>query len=268
MQKTPLPFAALCLLACTRLSSAAAPPQPLVIYGDDGYPPYSYVENGQMKGIYTDILREALRTMPQYRVQLRPVPWKRGVLMMQTGEAFALYPPYALPGERPTVSYSAPLLTEHVAVFCNQEVAKRRKLASWPLDYRGLRIGVNAGFLVGDAAYHAAVREGTLKVDMAKGTRSNLLKLMHGRVDCYINDRLSVHWELQRLRREGQVLPAMLAIKETAQLASQQGYLGYGPVLPATAPYRADFIARFNLALAQMQQNGEIRRIVERALQH
>ncbi|OBV36836.1 substrate-binding periplasmic protein [Janthinobacterium psychrotolerans] len=267
MIKTILPPAALCLFLAS-VAVRAAPPQPLTIYGDDGYPPYSYVEDGQMKGIYTDILREALRAMPQYQVRLLPVPWKRGVLMMQAGDAFALYPPYKLAGERPTVTYSIPLLTEHVVVFCNQDVAARRPLASWPLDYRGLRIGLNAGFLVGDEAYHAAVKSGALVVDAVKGTRSNLLKLMRGRIDCYINDRLSVQSELQRLHGEGQLVPSMLAVRETAQLASQQGYLGYGPALPATAPYRADFIARFNAVIAQMQRSGAIARIVERAVPH
>lgn len=189
-------------LCCAISLAARAAPQPVIIYGDDGYPPYSYVEDGKLTGIYTDIVRQALQAMPQYQAQLLPVPWKRGILMLQTGAAFALYPPYALPGERPTVSYSVPLMTEQVAVFCNREVVASRKLARWPADYRGLRIGLNAGFLVGDAPFQAAVRANALVIDMVKGTRANMLKLMRGRIDCYINDRLAVQWELQRIRKE------------------------------------------------------------------
>ena len=260
-------------VSCAASLAAVAAPQPVVIYGDDGYPPYSYVEHGKLTGIYTDIVQQALQSMPQYRVQLRPVPWKRGVLMLQTGEAFALYPPYAVPGERPTVSYSMPFMTEQVAVFCNRDVVASRALARWPADYRGLRIGLNAGSYVGDASYNAAVKAGTLVIDAAKGTRTNMLKLMRGRIDCYINDRLAVQWELYRIRKEGLVVPSMLAIEETAQLASQQVYLGFshgvmGPDRPDIYPYRADFVVRFNAAILQMQQNGAIRRIVERALQH
>lgn len=269
----PFFHAALGLCSAVSLAAMAAPPpQAMVIYGDDAYPPYSYAENGQMKGIYTEIVRQALQTMPQYQVQLRPVPWKRGVLMLQTGEAFALYPPYAVYGERPTVSYSVPLMTEQVAVFCNRDVVARRKLAHWPADYRGLRIGLNAGSYVGDAGYKAAVKAGTLVVDAAKGTRTNMLKLMRGRIDCYINDRLAVQWELQRIRKEGLQATSMLAIEETAQLASQQVYLGFsqgavGPDRPDAYPYRADFVARFNAAILQMRQSGAIGRIVEHALQ-
>ena len=259
---------------CSAISLAAvAAPQPVVIYGDDGYPPYSYVEHGKLTGIYTDIVQQALQSMPQYQAQLRAVPWKRGVLMLQTGEAFALYPPYAVPGERPTVSYSVPFMTEQVAVFCNSDIVASRTLARWPGDYLGLRIGLNDGSYVGDAGYKAAVKAGTLVVEAAKGTRTNMLKLMRGRIDCYINDRLAVQWELQRIRKEGLLAPSMLAIKETAQLASQQVYLGFsqGAVRPGQSdafPYRDDFVTRFNAAIVQMQRSGAIRRIVERALQH
>jgi len=138
--------AALCLFIAAGAQAGTA--TPLVIYGDDDYPPYSYVENGQLKGIYTEIVREATQAMPQYAVQLRPVPWKRGLLMLQTGEAFALYPPYSWRSERPYVRYSVPLLMEQLVVLCSQDVLAKRALRQWPADYGGLHIGVNAGFLL------------------------------------------------------------------------------------------------------------------------
>lgn len=256
--------AMLCLSIVAGGSVRAA--QPVLIYGDDDYPPYSYVENGQLKGIYTEIVREAAQAMPQYAVQLRPVPWKRGVLMLQTGEAFALYPPYLWRDERPYVRYSVPLLMEQMVVFCNREVLARRTLQHWPADYGGLHIGINAGFLLGDAGLTQALRSGKVVLDPAKGTRTNLLKLMRGRIDCYVSDRLSAQWELQRIRRDVQAGTPMQAIHETAQLASQQGYMGFTLRQPGQYPYREDFIAQFNAAIVRMQNNGAIRRIVDRAL--
>ncbi len=264
----PRPFflpVALCLSIFATGAACAA--SPVLIYGDDDYPPYSYVENGQLKGIYTEIVREAAQAMPQYQVQLRPVPWKRGVLMLQTGEAFALYPPYLWRDERPYMRYSVPLLMEQMVVFCNQEVVARRKLEHWPADYGGLHIGINAGFLLGDAGLTQALRSGKVVLDAAKGTRTNLLKLMRGRIDCYVSDRLSAQWELQRIRRDRQAGTPMQAIHETAQLASQQGYMGFTLHQPGKYPYRDDFIDQFNAAIVRMQNNGAIRRILERALQ-
>ncbi len=256
--------AVLCLLIAA--SARAEAPTPVVIYGDDDYPPYSYVENGQLKGIYTQIVREAVQAMPQYAVQLRPVPWKRGLLMLQTGEAFALYPPYSWRSERPYVRYSVPLLMEQLVVLCNREVLAKRTLRQWPADYGGLHIGVNAGFLLGDAKQTAALQAASIVFDTAKGTRTNLLKLMRGRIDCYVSDRLSAQWELQRIRRESPSGAPMQAIEETAQLATQQGHLGFTARRPATYPYRDDFIEQFNAAIVRMQTSGAIRRIVDHAL--
>ena len=176
------------------------------------------------------------------------------------------YPPYSWRSERPYVRYSVPLLMEQLVVLCSQDVLAKRALRQWPADYGGLHIGVNAGFLLGDAALTASLRAEKIVLDPAKGTRTNLLKLMRGRIDCYVSDRLSAQWELQRIRRESPPGTPMQAIEEMAQLAGQQGHLGFTVRRPATYPYRDDFIEQFNAAIVRMQSNGAIRRIVDRAL--
>ncbi|WP_315983755.1 hypothetical protein [Aliamphritea spongicola] len=64
---------------------ADTPTQPVevTIYADDSYPPYSYVENNILKGLYTRILSTAFSRMPDYRVRLMPVPWKRGLMLLE-----------------------------------------------------------------------------------------------------------------------------------------------------------------------------------------
>jgi len=88
---------------------------------------------------------------------------------------------------------------------------------------------------------------------------------MRGRIDCYVSDRLSAQWELQRIGRESPPGTPMQAIEETAQLAGQQGHLGF-TVRRGRYPYRDDFIEQFNAAIVRMQNSGAIRRIVDRAL--
>lgn len=252
-----------CLPALQMAAHAGAPVE---IYADDGYPPYTYVERGQLTGIYTDIVRRALQAMPQYPAELRAVPWQRGISLLQAGKIFAMYPPYAMRAERPDVLYSVPLMTEHVVVFCHRGVAAQRSLARWPDDYRGLRIGLNTGFLVADAGFIAARQGGAFVMDTAKGTRTNLLKLMRGRIDCYINDRLSTQWEWQRLQREGQVGPGMLGLQETWQLADQHVYLAFSRKYAQADPYREDFMRQFNAAVLRLQQTGAVQRMAEQAL--
>ncbi|MGH8353674.1 MAG: substrate-binding periplasmic protein, partial [Pseudomonas sp.] len=115
---------------------------------------YSYAENGQAMGLYSDILRAAFARMPAYRVEIRPVPWRRGLAEMAKGSAFALYPPYHRPLERPYIDYSRPILEEKVVVFVRASVARTHRIDDFPAAYAGLRIGLNDGFsLVQDPRY-------------------------------------------------------------------------------------------------------------------
>ena len=66
----------------------------VTVYGDDSYPPYSYVENGKLTGIYTAILKKVFSQMPDYNVSIHSIPWKRGLAEIEQGKIFALYPPY------------------------------------------------------------------------------------------------------------------------------------------------------------------------------
>ena len=264
---------ATCLLVACGASAAApltpagaAPPIAVTIYGDDDYPPYSYLEDGEMKGIYTAIIRQAAKKMPGYQVELQPVPWKRGLVKLETGESFALYPPYLRAAERPYMGYSEPIMAEQLVVYCNAPVIAQRALKHWPADYYGLRIGLNAGFLSGGKAFDEAARAGRLSALPARNSRLNLLKLLKGRIDCYMNDRLSILWELGKLRHEKLIEAGALAVEETAALSAEQGHLGYTMRDDGRFPYKQDFIRQFNAIIRDMKQDGEIRNTVERFL--
>ncbi|MDO9194374.1 MAG: transporter substrate-binding domain-containing protein, partial [Undibacterium sp.] len=52
----------------------------VVLEMDNDYAPYSFVENGELKGLYVDLLKSiAARLAPTYDVQLQAIPWKRGL---------------------------------------------------------------------------------------------------------------------------------------------------------------------------------------------
>ncbi|MBU2711239.1 transporter substrate-binding domain-containing protein, partial [Zooshikella harenae] len=105
-------------LVLTNLVIAA---ESVTIIADEDYPPYSYKKDGKMAGIYTDILRAVFDAMPDYKVTIEGVPWKRGLKMMEDSDSFALYPPYKHAG-RPYMEYSMPILSEEVAVYCIDKV--------------------------------------------------------------------------------------------------------------------------------------------------
>lgn len=255
------------LLGCALPAmSWASPPIDVTILCDAGYPPYSYAEAGEAKGLYHDILRAAFARMPEYRVHIRPLPWARGLVELAKGRAFALYPPYFRPGERPWMDYSRPILREKLVVFIRAEVARTLPDGRFPQAYGGLRIGQNRGFInIVDQDYQLMLARGELRQIYGKDNRTNLAMLYRGRLDAYINDRRAVLWELERMQRDGVLGESGLNwIVEGPWLSGEEGHLGYTRVNPSAYPYKDDFKQRLDAILADLEREGSIVRLAKR----
>lgn len=238
----------------------------VVIYSDNNYPPYSYEEEKEAKGIYTEILKTAFSRMDGYNVQIKPIPWKRGLNYLKTGTGLALYPPYHRKKERPYIwPYSIPILDERVVVFCRDDIFEKSLRPNWPEDYYGLTIGNNLGFELGGDKFWQAVKEGKIKLDEVRGNRLNLLKLIARRIDCYMNDRLSIIIELKRLKATGEYEGLKNAtIIEGATITTEQGFLGFTATDKGKFHYKKDFVKKFNIEIYNMRKNGELQDILDR----
>jgi polar amino acid transport system substrate-binding protein len=234
----------------------------VILYGDSDYPPYSYIENGRFTGIYVDMLNIAAGMMaPQFKVELRPLPWKRGLADLENGHAFGLFPP-GMKKERGYIApYSLPLYRETVVLFCNDKVMATPR-TKFPDDFGGLAVGVNAGFRLSARLIDAANR-GLLRLEPGPGNESNLKKLAVGRIDCYASDRGAALFSLKHLRLTGQ-LPG-LELREAVELSGENTYIGYSSA--NNPPYKAAFIEKMNAAILSIQSSGAAARI-ERGYLH
>ena len=244
----------------------AVPAQTVMVemLGDDNYPPYSYIENDQPKGIYVDILKAAFERLPDFEISFKMLPWKRGLALIEAGEAVAIFPPYHRLAERPFMQpYSEPILLEQVAVFCDASVFGVERPV-WPDDYYGLRIANNRGFLTPGAAFFDAVKDGIIELNEVASARHGLRMLIQRRVDCYINDAQAIRWELNRLAEAGEFDPAASTIVRGAAAAAEWGYVGYTRRGGGNFPFKETLILRLDRELLAMKQAGEIDRIVDR----
>lgn len=230
----------------------------VTILGDADYKPYCYLEKGQAKGVYTDILNKAFSKLDEYEVEIKLVPWKRGLKMIEDGNELGLYPPYKHVEKRPYIwPYSEPILDEKVVV-----VGKEAKVAgksSWPNDYFGMKVGVNSGFAIGGDEFSKAVEDGKITREDAKGNDANLKKLLSDRIDCYINDELSIFWTLKTLKDKGEIKDYSDLIT-SATVKVEQGYVGYSKSF--SAPWKDDFIKKLDAVLKEMKESGEIDKII------
>lgn len=252
-------------LLCLAVQGTALAQTPIsvTVLCDASYPPYSYAENGEAKGLYNDILRAAFARMPGYRVSIRPVPWPRGLAALEKGTAFALFPPYYRPVERPWMDYSRPILEESVVAFVRSELAQQRAIEDFPAAYAGLRIGLNRGFnIIAAPDYKRMLAAGQVQQSYASDNRTNLLQLKRQRIDVYINDRLSILWELQQMRDQDLLGNAGLDwLVEGPRLSSEHGHLGYTRLNPQAYPYKQDFMQRLDQVLLDLESDGSIARL-------
>lgn len=225
----------------------------VVIYGDNDYAPYSFVENGQFKGIYVDLLRKVSASLaPDYEIELKPIAWQQGLNALENGTAFALFPPYRRIDRSYISPYSVPLYREKIGFFCTPNVMRESR-RRFPADFSGLTIGVNTGFSLGKE-FSDALKSGKIKQSSAPGNTPNLKKLRSGQIDCYANDVASVTYSASRLFI-GKDKPAFQPIKAT-EISGQDAHIGYSAI--ANPPYKADFIDRMNEALLKEMNSTEI----------
>lgn len=220
----------------------------IVIIMDDAYPPYSYSENGEGKGIYVDYIREVAKHLPEYSIKFVPLPWKRGLNEMQKGSSFVLIPPYK-DKERTFLQYSeVPLFEETISLFCTEEV-KMKGATKFPQDFSGLNIGINLGFVLGEKM-DAAVKQNLFTLRETKGNENNLRLLAAKAIDCYANDRVSVLASARKFQSDSR-FPELrtLVLHETATVSQINAYVAFS--VSNQHPQKADFIEKLNSSLRE-----------------
>lgn len=232
-------------------------PIKIKIVSDDNYTPYSYAKKKQAKGIYYDILNIIIKKMHNYKVEIVPMPWKRSLNQVKEGDAFAIYPPYYYPNKRPYIKFfSLPILQEEVIVVCRPGVLSNKKNPKWPKDYYGLTIGNNAGFIVAGDDFYKAVKQRKIFMLEAKSTKLNIIKLHRKHIDCYINDKFAISYEIKKQKIKSNFITKGIVRK-------QSGYLGISGDKKFNH-FRQDFISEFNKNLRYIQKSGKLDEILKK----
>lgn len=222
----------------------------VIVYGENAYIPYAFLNGTDPDGIYVKILQKAFARMDGYDVTIKLVPWKRAMKFVESGEAFAAFAPYYRPEKRPWIDpYSEPIIKEGFAVYCRKDVLSTPR-PNWPGDYENLEIGINLGYAVPDIE--------SLHIQESIDNETNITKMVFRRIDCYVNDDAAIRYTLKKMR-----IPSGTFVKGT-QISNENGYLAFSK--QNKAPYRDDFVVKFNKVLMEMKKSGEIDMIVSEFL--
>nr|WP_321501154.1 transporter substrate-binding domain-containing protein [uncultured Dethiosulfovibrio sp.] len=230
-----------------------ASPIKVTVYGEDEYPPYSYRDGREIKGIYHQILTEAFSRMEGYDVRIDVMPWKRMIGELEKGRIFAAFAPYKV-DTRPWMIYSKPILEEKVVAFGLKSKVEGKKL--WPEDFYGSKVGITMGYdlevLFGKKGV-IAIGDGKLESKRTMDNATNLFLLRSGKIDLYLNDSLTDLGDLDKSDD-----PVVIA----AEVGSQWGYVGFTSNLE-DFPFVQDFKDKFDGIIEDLRGEGFIDRILE-----
>lgn len=240
----------------------------VTILADDSYPPYSYVENNELKGIYVDIVKAAAELIHEhYQVDLQGVPWKRALMKVEEGSVLAILPPYKHIEEREYIwPYSLAIMSETVVAYCQKHINiiayfDKHSADSLPT----LNIGINSGYMIFSDEIKAAVADKRMKVWENRSTDANIMKLQSKRLDCYLNDRLAIQYELFMLSKRQQL--NFDDVVESLIVMSQTAHIGYSNSDAQQFPYKNDFVNRMDDALQKVKNSQQYIDIIEKYLQ-
>jgi polar amino acid transport system substrate-binding protein len=234
------------------------------ILADDSYPPYSYIEKGELKGVYIDIIRESAKLISdKYHVRLVGVPWKRGLIEVKEGREFAILPPYKHLKARSYIwPYSRPIMTENVVAFCQKNINLKTYLKQGSSAFQPLHVGINAGYLILNPEFQRAKKRGDILILENKSTTANIMKLSIGRIDCYLNDKLSTQWELSKMGLQKKA--SLHNIREALLVMSRTAHIGYTNNKNHEYEFKDDFVFHMDAALSEIIFSDKYQEIINR----
>lgn len=239
------------ILSDPPLPQSAIETEKRIVLGADVYTPYQYEENGTLKGMSVDIVKEAFKRMG-YSVEIKILPWSRVLKSTENGTVDAMFSSFYIKERSEYMTYAM----EPLAVSVQTLFAR----ANAPIKYdgtiqslKGLRLGTIIGYVYGDA-FKQGKENGTLDVSEAEDCPANILKLMSGRTDVFIDNRDTALFYIKKDHLEKTIVELSPPFTEQEML-----YLAFSKKSikdPA-------LIDDFNRVLKAMKQDGTWQKIVD-----
>jgi polar amino acid transport system substrate-binding protein len=206
------------------------------------YPPYEYTENGKVKGLAVEIIKEAFKLM-KHEVTIQSYPWARSQAMFEAGDVDGIFTFFKTPArEQFTLFGNEPVVNQPISLWVQKDA--KIEFDGDLTKLKAYSFGVVNKVSYGDK-FDAAVKEGGLRTDSANTIDSSIEKLVAGRIDIWVSNRYGAVHDLKRMGKLANVRELTPPIQETA------AYVGFSKKRNHTA-LRDDF----DKALLNMKQSG------------
>jgi polar amino acid transport system substrate-binding protein len=201
--------------------------------------------DGQLTGVRLSLTLEALRRMG-CRTVLKDLPWSRALTDLTSGELDVLPATHRTPEREAFALFSTRLTPALFRVFVRRGLAQPAPADLDALHGSGLKLGLQSGVTYG-AAMEARLTDPAFAARVERVVnRAGLWRMLaRGRVDAVLAEDAPAVWELEQLGLIGDVQATALLVEGQATSTAF-----------SRKRHGADFVARFDAALAEMARDG------------
>ena len=223
-------------------------------------PPKEYLDDGEPVGLNIDILNEAFRRL-DIEISIEFFPLQRCLVMAKKGAVDGVFAIVRTPEREKYLTFPATPLYE-----CDFYLFKLKdRNISLAQDYSNANkytLGTAHGFNYNDEI-NSAIAQGRFKrVEPVWDIRQNMVKLLAGRVDMVLEDKVTVLHYLKEMNSEDKADTVMAANGNTPFVAgTNKTYLAFSKY--TISP---ELVEKFSTVLKDMLQDGTIKKYEEKYL--
>jgi polar amino acid transport system substrate-binding protein len=207
----------------------------------EDYPPYNFLapDGNEVRGIVADKVREIMRrTGKDFSIKI--YPWQRALQMARTEANTCVFATARLPEREAELKWIGPVIKNHWVMLARADDTRKPKSLD---DIKGAVIGSYRG-----TSMVGFLTEKGFQVDLAPSHTENPRKLLAGRFDFWAASEANSLALIKAQGYEGQIVP-LFSFRDTELF------------LACNLSVDDKQIARMNLAVKQMEQDGSMQRI-------
>ena len=233
----------LCILLLACLSPTALGER-LRLVSDD-WAPYVYSDGGRVRGIDYEVTTEVFHRLG-VEVDWQILPWKRCLALVEQGLADGVMDVFKVESRKAYMVYPAEPMSD--VEFVLFQASDRRHVIGQLDDLTGLTVGTSPGYTYDKAFSESSV----FRRESAPTHEANFGKLIRGRIDLLVTDRLVGRYLRRQLGLEQQVEELPLVVSRQTQ------YLGL-----ARKPGHEELAQAFSEELRRFKQEPAFDAIIE-----
>lgn len=237
------------LLACLFFAGPLYAQDTMRLAYFDYFPPFSWQEEGRMRGILVDVLNEAIQERMGIPLSHEAYPWARAQMMVRNGEAdaFATIP---TPERREYTKVSGePVIVTNVTLFANVNHEKME-------EFKNIKtVSDLKPFSLVDYIGNGWAQENLVdyNVDWSPNIDSVLHKLANNRRDLFVQVSQVANYTIKKLGLEDAIV----------EISTILDTVSFNLCIGSNSSF-IDILPKFDATMIDMRNDGKLREIIDK----